>query len=88
MIRPILPPVLPPLTPITVKETAAEIVLQIVTYAAILGIFTLAAWIMLRHSKKDRDQYLYTNHHDAIISVETFEAAQVLLESRRHHYYG
>ena len=35
----------------------------------------------------DRDQYLYTDHHDAIISVETFEAAQVLLANRRHHYY-
>lgn len=56
MIRPILPPVLPPITPITVKETAAEIVLQIVTYAAIIGIFTLAAWIMLRHSKKDLNE--------------------------------
>ena len=47
---------------------------------------------MFEHKHKrnnmDRDQYLYTNHHDAIISVETFEAAQVLLESRRHHYYG
>lgn len=56
MIRPILPPVLPPITPITVKETAAEIVLQIVTYAAIIGIFTFAAWIMLRHSKKDLNE--------------------------------
>ena len=43
-----------------------------------------------KHKKNnmDRDQYLYTDHHDAIISVETFEAAQVLLEHRRHHYYG
>ena len=41
-----------------------------------------------RRNKMDRDQYLYTDHHDAIISVDTFEAAQVLLENRRHHYYG
>ena len=41
-----------------------------------------------RRNRMDRDQYLYTDHHDAIISVETFEAAQVLLENRRHHYYG
>ena len=47
---------------------------------------------MFEHKHKrnnmDRDQYLYTDHHDAIISIETFEAAQVLLENRRHHYYG
>lgn len=46
---------------------------------------------MFEHKHKrnnmDRDQYLYTDHHDAIISVETFEAAQVLLANRRHHYY-
>lgn len=43
-----------------------------------------------KHKKNnmDRDQYLYTDHHDAIISPETFEAAQILLENRRHHYYG
>ena len=41
-----------------------------------------------RRNRMDRDQYLYTDHHDAIISVETYEAAQVLLENRRHHYYG
>ena len=41
-----------------------------------------------KRNNKDRDQYLYTDHHDAIISIETFEAAQVLLENRRHHYYG
>lgn len=41
-----------------------------------------------RKNRQDRDQYLYTNHHDAIITVETFEAAQVVLENRRHHSYG
>ena len=43
-----------------------------------------------KHKKNnmDRDQYLYTDHHDAIISQETFEAAQILLENRKHHYYG
>ena len=41
-----------------------------------------------RRNRQDRDQYLYTDHHDAIISPETFEAAQVLLEQRRHGYFG
>ncbi len=41
-----------------------------------------------KRNNKDRDQYLYSDHHDAIISTETFEAAQVLLANRRHHYYG
>ena len=47
---------------------------------------------MFEHKHKrnnmDRDQYLYTDHHDAIVSIEVFEAAQVLLENRKHHYYG
>ena len=55
MIRPILPPVLPPITPI-VKVAAADFVLQIAAGAVILGIFTLAVWIMLRHSKKDLNE--------------------------------
>ncbi len=55
MIRPILPPVLPPITPI-VKVAAADLVLQIAAGAVILGIFTLAVWIMLRHSKKDLNE--------------------------------
>lgn len=40
-----------------------------------------------RHKKnrQDRDQYLYVNHHHAIIPVEKFEAAQVLLENKKHH---
>ena len=41
-----------------------------------------------RRNNKDRDQYLYTDHHDAIISVETFEAAQIQLENRRHHHFS
>lgn len=43
-----------------------------------------------KHKKnnKDRDQYLYKDRHDAIISVEKFEAAQVLLENRKHHIRG
>ncbi|MBR6917167.1 MAG: prepilin peptidase [Clostridia bacterium] len=55
MIRPILPPVLPPITPI-VKVAAADFVLQIAAGAVILGIFTLAVWIILRHSKKDLNE--------------------------------
>ena len=41
-----------------------------------------------KRNKMDRDQYLYTNHHDAIITVEQFEAAQTLLANRRHHVRG
>ena len=41
-----------------------------------------------RKNRQDRDQYLYSDHHDAIVSVETFEAAQVLLENRKHHVRG
>lgn len=41
-----------------------------------------------KRNRMDRDQYLYTNHHDAIITVEQFEAAQTLLANRRHHYRG
>ncbi len=41
-----------------------------------------------KRNRLDRDQYLYTDHHDAIISAEVFESAQILLENRKHHYYG
>ena len=43
-----------------------------------------------KHKKNrlDRDQYLYKDRHDAIISVEKFEAVQVLLENRKHHVRG
>ena len=43
-----------------------------------------------KHKKnnQDRDRYLYKDRHDAIISVEKFEAAQVLLENRKHHIRG
>lgn len=41
-----------------------------------------------RKNNQDRDQYLYTDHHEAIVSVETFEAVQVLLENRKHHMRG
>ncbi len=43
-----------------------------------------------RHKKNqhDRDQYLYKNHHEAIISVEQFEAVQALLNNHRHHVRG
>lgn len=41
-----------------------------------------------KRNRMDRDQYLYTEHHDAIVSIETFEAAQILLQNRSHHYYG
>jgi hypothetical protein len=40
-----------------------------------------------RHKKnrQDRDQYLYLQHHEAIIPIEKFEAVQVLLENRKYH---
>ena len=43
-----------------------------------------------RHKKnnQDRDQYLYKERHDAIITVQKFEAAQILLENHRHHVRG
>jgi hypothetical protein len=41
-----------------------------------------------KRNKMDRDQYLYTNHHDAIITIEQFEAAQTLMANRRHHVRG
>ncbi len=41
-----------------------------------------------KRNRQDRDQYLYKDRHDAIISVEQFEAAQVLLENRKHHVRG
>ncbi|MGI6700746.1 MAG: recombinase family protein [Christensenellales bacterium] len=43
-----------------------------------------------RHKKnrRDRDQYLYRDRHDAIVSVEKFEAVQALIENRKHHVRG
>ncbi len=41
-----------------------------------------------RRNRQDRDQYLYKDRHEAIISVEKFEAVQVLLENRKHHVHG
>ena len=39
-----------------------------------------------KHKKniQDRDQYLYKDRHEAIVSVEKFEAVQVMVESRKH----
>lgn len=41
-----------------------------------------------KKNRQDRDQYLYVNHHEAIISVEKFEAVQVLLANKKHHVRG
>lgn len=41
-----------------------------------------------KKNKQDRDQYLYTGNHEPIVSVQTFEAAQILLENRKHHVRG
>lgn len=41
-----------------------------------------------RKNKQDRDQYLYHDHHPAVVSVEKFEAVQVLIENRKHHVRG
>lgn len=40
-----------------------------------------------RKNRRDRDQYLYRNHHPAIISEKEFDAVQVLIENRKHHLY-
>lgn len=41
-----------------------------------------------KRNRQDRDQYLYTDQHKPIISVDQFEAVQVLLENKRHHLRG
>lgn len=41
-----------------------------------------------KRNRQDRDQYLYKNRHEAIIPIEVFEAAQVLMENRKHHLRG
>ncbi len=41
-----------------------------------------------KRNRQDRDQYLYKDRHDAIVSVDKFEAVQVLLENRKHHVRG
>ena len=41
-----------------------------------------------RRNRQDRDQYLYMDRHEAIVSVEKFEAVQVLMENRKHHVRG
>ena len=41
-----------------------------------------------RRNRQDRDQYLYTDVHEAIISTEQFEAVQVLFENKKHGYRG
>ena len=41
-----------------------------------------------KKNKQDRDQYLYKDRHEAIVSVEKFEQVQVLLENRKHHLKG
>jgi len=41
-----------------------------------------------RRNNQDRDQYLYRDEHDAIVTVEKFEAVQHLIENRRHGLRG
>ena len=41
-----------------------------------------------KKNKQDRDQYLYKDRHEAIVTVEKFEAVQVLMENRKHHIRG
>ncbi len=41
-----------------------------------------------RKNRKDREQYLLSNHHEPIVSPETFAAAQTLLENHKHHVRG
>lgn len=55
MVRPILPPVMP-IRPIHLTGSAPEFVVKAIIYAAIIGIFTLAVWVMLRRSKKELNE--------------------------------
>lgn len=41
-----------------------------------------------KRNRKDRDQYLYTDQHEAIISPEKFESVQILMNNRKHHVRG
>lgn len=41
-----------------------------------------------RRNQQNRDQYLYRDHHPAIISVEKYEATQTLLMNRKHGMRG
>ncbi|MCI9425996.1 MAG: recombinase family protein [Flavonifractor sp.] len=41
-----------------------------------------------RKNRQDLDQYHYMGQHEAIISRETFEMAQTLIQNRKHHICG
>ena len=41
-----------------------------------------------RKNRQDLDQYRYMGQHEAIVSRETFELAQTLLQNRKHHICG
>ena len=49
MVRPILPPITP-IRPIRLTGSAPELAAKAFIYASIIGVFTLAVLIMLRHS--------------------------------------
>ena len=55
MVRPILPPITP-IRPIRLTGSAPELAAKAFIYAAIIGVFTLAVLIMLRHSKKELNE--------------------------------
>mgnify|MGYP002524396024 CR=1 FL=1 len=41
-----------------------------------------------RKNKQDRDQYLYTDVHEAIVTAEQFDAVQILMDNRKYGYRG
>ena len=41
-----------------------------------------------RKNRQDLDQYHYLDQHEAIVSRETFEMVQALLQNRKHHIRG
>lgn len=41
-----------------------------------------------RRNHQDREQYLWKDTHEAIISAEKFETVQTLIENRKHHFHG
>ncbi len=73
MVRPILPPIIPVQPVAASGDTVAKIIGNIFLYAAVLCIFTLAAWIMLRKSKNE------LNDPKTVPSLLTFAGVGLIL---------
>ena len=55
MVRPILPPVIP-IRPIQTETIELELAVKVLSCAAILSVFVLAVWIVLRKSKNELNE--------------------------------